>query len=426
MPGYLVRLTPELKIDSEVLDGANSVVFGSEVNHVFELYSPSFGWSRTDATGVAGEYRAVGVDPQGIAPHQLEDLKDSVDEVRNLSSLIDSPKPLTKHDLLGNMMQSNIQSYFAMNDFMDVIQGAASGVVEYRLPSYGYFHTSMQPVYSYGVVRSVRFAGVTMDVPYMQSQSVSLGNDFEVWQRHNSVKGYRASYLENWIPEQHFSSDEQQLSGVSAAKLLHLASESGQKVFKIDSSNMGLLQQVEINAESRSEIQNALYAGKTVTIHDNPIEHNGWVGSGYVITDETTGSAAYLISGGKNGGGLVDAIMAAVAAILGFVDGSLEYLSKIDKVWFSKNLQYLKNLARMSAIAGWLGLAAGVVNAVNGGASGWDLVGQIAINVFAFAATMILVAAVAAATGPILGAILGAAIAAGITMLTTRFSQLYF
>jgi hypothetical protein len=53
------------------------------------------------------------------------------------------------------------------------------------------------------------------------------------------------------------------------------------------------------------EIQNALNAGRTVTVHEAPITVSGWTGTGYIIDDPATGAGAYKISGGANGGVLI-------------------------------------------------------------------------------------------------------------------------
>lgn len=51
-----------------------------------------------------------------------------------------------------------------------------------------------------------------------------------------------------------------------------------------------------------TDIRNAVAAGKIVTTSEKSINFNGWKGSGYIITDPSTGSGAYMISGGLNGG----------------------------------------------------------------------------------------------------------------------------
>lgn len=425
LPGYLVNLKPELRIGEKVLTSSGQVTLGSEMNHKMELFAPNFGWSQTEATGVAGEYRAIGFDLAGISRTQLSSLKADLDAMKDLKTLTDGAKEINKHNMLGLMMQSNILGFFALNDVMDSIQSSSAGVVEFRLPSYGYFHTMLSPDYAYGIPVAVELSGMTMDVPYMRAQSTSTKNEPSAWMNYNRIKGFRASYLENWVPEQHFVQEEGGLGGVSAAKLIAIANEQGQKIFTITDDNIGQLSGITIDDDSRRDIVNAIRAGKEVTLHQEPIIYNGWKGSGYLIIDPETGAGGYLISGGKNGGGLVDDILAGVAFLLGWVDGRLEYLSKVEPVWFSENLKYLKSLAKSSAYAGVVALLAGIVNVVNSGATGWDLYGPIIINIVAFVSTMLLVAAVAAATGPFIGAILGAAIAAGIAQLASRITNAY-
>ena len=57
-----------------------------------------------------------------------------------------------------------------------------------------------------------------------------------------------------------------------------------------------------MSQEGKQEITNALASGKEVTLHLNKITANGWMGSGYLVTDSETGAGAYKIASGANGG----------------------------------------------------------------------------------------------------------------------------
>lgn len=101
----------------------------------------------------------------------------------------------------------------------------------------------------------------------------------------------------------------------------------GQKLFAFNAQNKAqqpaLLAQITIDPQAMAEIQNALAAGKEVTVHQVPITQSGWTGSGYIITDPATGAGAYKIAGGFNGGGLPwNEIGAAFGAML---DGLLAH-----------------------------------------------------------------------------------------------------
>jgi hypothetical protein len=49
-------------------------------------------------------------------------------------------------------------------------------------------------------------------------------------------------------------------------------------------------------------VKDAVAAGKIVTISQSTISYKGWTGAGYSIVDPNTGTGAYLIGGGADGG----------------------------------------------------------------------------------------------------------------------------
>jgi hypothetical protein len=55
---------------------------------------------------------------------------------------------------------------------------------------------------------------------------------------------------------------------------------------------------------TRSDIRDAVAAGREVLVHTHPIQVPGWVGAGYIILDPATGAGAWKITGGANGGSL--------------------------------------------------------------------------------------------------------------------------
>jgi hypothetical protein len=78
-----------------------------------------------------------------------------------------------------------------------------------------------------------------------------------------------------------------------------------QKIYTLTAQNAAMVYRLHIDDAIRTEIQNALNAGRTVTVHEAPIAVSGWAGTGYIIDDPATGAGAYKISGGANGGALV-------------------------------------------------------------------------------------------------------------------------
>ena len=114
--------------------------------------------------------------------------------------------------------------------------------------------------------------------------------------------GMVSSALEHSVPEQLFSTDENKAEGVSAVKALQIANAQGIPIYTVTQSNLAtVLPQLQLNAQVKTDIQNAVNAGKTVTVSKTDINFHGWMGCGYIITDPTTGAGAYMLSGGTNG-----------------------------------------------------------------------------------------------------------------------------
>ena len=82
-----------------------------------------------------------------------------------------------------------------------------------------------------------------------------------------------------------------------------MALAQGQKIYTITKNNIEqTLANIKINKLGREEIRAAVYAGKEVQVHAEPLTINKYSGSGYIILDPIIGDGAYKISGGKNGG----------------------------------------------------------------------------------------------------------------------------
>lgn len=167
------------------------------------------------------------------------------------------------------------------------------------------------PRLRFGIVRSVSFPGVAMDVDRVQVQAAAKDNDKQKRIAFLRQTGAMGSAFEHAVPEKLFAdpskpaNDPSQPQGVSAVKAIALAASQGQKVYTLNAQNQAyheaLLAEITLDAETRVEIRNALMAGMEVTAHQAEITLNGWTGSGYIILDPETGAGAYKISGGRMG-----------------------------------------------------------------------------------------------------------------------------
>lgn len=322
LPGYLINLTAELTIDGEVIQSGDAQTMGTELYETLGLYSPSHDWFTSNNHPIAGEYRAIGLDLQGISPRQAEDLKASLEATKAKLESEDQTQlaTLTKHEVMGNLIYGTIMSYFALNDVQDKIQAQSANMVTYRLPSYGIFSTSLQSQYWFGVPRNTSFSGLNMDVDALTFHGVAKDNYRNTRINFTKASGARLSAMEHLVPEQMFSTPEAPTHGISAVKALALASAEGQKIWTINQDNLSLaLDKIDLSAEVEAEIRNAVLAGNVATAHESQLVFHGWTGSGYLLIDPDTGAGAYKIAGGSNGGQLLTEADKTFLKVLGFI-----------------------------------------------------------------------------------------------------------
>src|SRR5690606_26508934 len=149
--------------------------------------------------------------------------------------------------------------------------------------------------YVYGVPRSVKLAGLSMDVDRIFTLAASKADKAEDAVVFFRSTGPRKSAFEHLVPEQLLSTEEQPAEAISAVKALAIAAQQGQKIYTLTQANAAQVNELTISAAVKQEITAAINAGKEVTVHQNPISHAGWTGEGYVLVARETGAGAYKI-----------------------------------------------------------------------------------------------------------------------------------
>lgn len=304
LPGYLIHLTAEMRVDGQVVSSGGTFTMGQELVSSAAVFDPVDGWTfGEDNKPIAGEYIATHVDLQGVGAAQVQAFLDKLISTK-ASFAANGLNNISMEELTGDSLYSAILSYFATARVERQMNSRIADMVEYSKPSYGSALVSARVAYWFGIPRNVSFPGIVMDVDRYATSVVGKDNDAERAKSYVGSAGMQLSAYEHLIPEKIFSNPNVPLQGVSAMKALALAFSQGQKIYTLNDSNFNLLSLITIDDNARAEIQNALYAGKEVTVHQTPILLNGWSGSGYIIADPVTGSGAYKISGGANGGAL--------------------------------------------------------------------------------------------------------------------------
>lgn len=320
-----IRVTGEITLDGQVLKSLPSYALGTDIQAKMGFMSPNNSWSLPNKQFSAGEYHAIGYNMQGIGKPQMERLKAKLEMAKTKIETKDEAqiKTLNGHDITGTMLQAVVQSYFGLNDVQDDMQERQSDIINHSFMSFGTFSTSLQGVYSWGVLRTAKFAGMVMDIDRIGATIVDKDNKQSNLLAFTQQQGPRQSLNENLVPEQFFNdptSTTKNVEGVSATKILKLANDQGQKIYQIDKNNISvILPQLNHESQVIADISNAIASGKVVTTSQTKVSLNGWSGSGYIITDPNNGSGAYMISGGLNGGAILDpvGILGGIGLLIG-------------------------------------------------------------------------------------------------------------
>jgi hypothetical protein len=317
LPGYLIQVKPELRVDGKAVATTNgAVIMGKELYATQGVTDPIRGSDDGDFYPVAGEVHATAISGQGVAKDQLDNLKTKLTATQTklqANSLTD----LTGEDLSGDLLYSTILSYFAALESAGRIAAKSAKAVEYAAPSYGRFQTSMNTLYWFGLPKAVTFPGLTMDVQAFRNLATVKSGDNKQNAAYTQLRGMQSSAFEHLVTEAFWADTNTTTKeeAISAVKALGIAGQQGQKIYTIDRTNIGaILPTLQISLGVKDDITNAVNAGRTATVSEKNISQSGFTGVGYILTDPDTGSAAYKISGGSNGGTIKGAfsLLAAV------------------------------------------------------------------------------------------------------------------
>lgn len=259
------------------------------------------GTDRVTHAVTAGDYLALALNAGGVSTKGLTDQQARLEALKAKIDAQDVAS-IAKDDLIGDLLNSVIVTYFYETDTLDKLTAQLMNAVHLRLPSEGAFILSLKTNYLFGVPKSVGPSGMTMDVPRLfYTVKAKDGTPSTTWQ-FGLVAGPMASALEHSVPEQLLSTSTAPVEAISAVKALSLANSQGIPLYTITPLNASnVLANLAIPAPFLDDIRDAINAGKIVTVSKTMVVFKGRAVLGYLAIDPQTGAGAYII-GGSNGG----------------------------------------------------------------------------------------------------------------------------
>ncbi len=311
VPGYLIQVKAELRLDGQVVASGGSFTLGSELNASIGSYEPaSGGWNDNNFSVHAGDYHAIVADTQGINPAQLNAVQQRLAATQ--AKLTSQPGSVSRDDLTGDLLHQTILAYFATTDANSAIFQRAAGVVEQRLPSLGRAVAQAIPDMTLGLVNSVSFPGVALDIDRLQTAVANQTDGLSpaAYTRQSNQRNVAYAHM---VLEKHYSQSQNPTAAASPirvlAKAAALPQAQQQSVYAVTSSNLAAaLLKLNLTNSQSIDVQNAVAAGYRVLVPQSPQTMSGWTGQAMQIENIQTGAGAYRLSG--NNGNTTAAILA--------------------------------------------------------------------------------------------------------------------
>jgi len=332
IPSYLIEVIPEFKVNGELKISGESMALGQELTFNTTIDFPGRSKQEDyDYNVIAGSYLSVNVVAGDVSSSKFDVLSSRMGIVSsNLSDGDDANNSMIDREkTLGDMYYAGTLIYFAKLLTMTRAISARTATNYSVMAGYGTFGYIPRVDYLFGFPVNVKPGVVSLDIP-INIVSGSVAGDLDERKTFVHTYGVLSSILEHAIPEEiYYDNESVPLDFMSAIKGLQVAIVEGQNVYTITKNNVNdIVPLLIISRETENEILESTNTGLSVIIHESPIDVPGFSGVGYVILDPDTGSGAYKISGGSNGGEgeveLVDTSAGVATGTTGLLFASLD------------------------------------------------------------------------------------------------------
>jgi len=280
----LINLKAELRLGQEVVASAGPYVMGVQGLSETIYTPPTLSQARSLSQPIAGEYRTIGMDLQGGLSHRLQAASERLAKTEAALSTFTA---ITHHEIVGNLLNASLDSYFAANEVYDTWQAQMTEVVAHRAPSMGSARTVLTTDFVVGIPQKVQFNGIAFEIERLNSIAVGKNNT----QRFQRQIGKLGSALAHLVLEQTFGQGQQ---AVSALRAQASALKSGERIYSLNPETAkAILPELSLDASTQHFIEQALHFGMHVTLPENPITLDTWTGRGLGSVSPKTGSSHY-------------------------------------------------------------------------------------------------------------------------------------
>ncbi len=292
-PAYMIQLKPQVKADGKVIAEGKAAGFGNRQEFTIAMGHAGRPVENAINPVTSGGFYSISFDYGRIDVKELSSVRERISAVKDTATEAD----IYTDEVMGEILNSVGKAYFGQLDALSSAIANASKVSAVRQVSEAM--TGYQPKVKYMFNIPVEVAGgsffIDVDHDVYGVSSFEGKKQSETGYMLNT--GVLGSAMEHGIYEQIF-----QIPSVSSIKILTEASSRHIPVYTLCEDNIDRLNEISVSNSVKTDITNAVGSGKIVTIPQKELRYYDWQGTGYIVSDPETGTAAYMISGGLAGG----------------------------------------------------------------------------------------------------------------------------
>jgi transglutaminase-like putative cysteine protease len=297
-PAYLLKLTPQLVIDGEVVAEGSVCNAGYMQKYTITVHNGAKSSNDSDISNTieAGGMYSIAMDYGNI----------SGDELQAAAEYINSKKDSTNEDniyseeVMGEILNTTSKLYFAQLDLYNRIIAGQTDVTATRALSIGIVGFKINVQYLFNRPAELNEGGIFLDIGHDVHSVISNTSNNEDEKIYMLQAGMYASAMEHGVLEQVTG-----VESVSTIKTFQYSQENDIPIHVITKDNLSEeLAAINVSSQTVTAIRTSVNSGKTVIIPEETITINQWSGEGYMVLDPDTFACGYMISGGKAGGSM--------------------------------------------------------------------------------------------------------------------------
>jgi transglutaminase-like putative cysteine protease len=304
IPTYLIHVKPVLRLDGNIVATGTSLGLAQEEIFNISISTPNASTATQTKIVAAGSYNAIVPQISDVMPKHFQDVISRTSATKSKLESGDFAS-LSKDDLIGEMLYDAGLGYWAQSELFNQLVASQAKITRNSFQRAGIFSLDLSTQYVFGVPINTKTGPLVSDVRISIETAVASDNDQTKVFSYLISSLTLMSRLEGTIWKQIINSSSAG-DGITAASLLAQAGRNSIPIYEIRSDNIStFFPQLTIDPFVKQDISNSISTGKIVYVARDSLTQDGWTGSGYIISDPITGAAAYLISGGLNGGTVV-------------------------------------------------------------------------------------------------------------------------